>query len=87
MLSKKVIVRNEHGLHARVALRVIETSRDFHSQVTITSGSTRARANSIVDLMLLGAKEGSEIEVSAQGGDEEKSIQAISEIFSEGAGI
>lgn len=87
MKSRKVIVHNEHGIHARVALRVLEASRESSSNVTIFKGRNKADGCSIMDLLLLGATQGSEIELLVDGGDEEKSISALSEIFEDGAGI
>lgn len=87
MLSKKVTVQNEHGLHARVAIRVLEQSRNLGSKVAICKGCARANGCSILELLLLGAGKGSELEVVVEGGDEEKSLSAIADIFSDGSGI
>jgi phosphotransferase system HPr-like phosphotransfer protein len=38
-------------------------------------------------MLLLGAEKGSEVELIVDGGDEEKSINTISEIFADGSGI
>lgn len=87
MRSKKIIVQNEHGMHARVALRVLEKSKGLGSEITLCKGCVKANGCSILEMLLLGAEKGSEIELIVNGGDEEKSIKAISEIFSDGSGI
>lgn len=87
MRSKKVIVNNEHGIHARVAMRVLEKSKGLDSQVTICKGCEKASGCSIIEMLLLGAGKGTEIELIVNGGDEEKSIDAISGIFTDGLGI
>jgi len=87
MRSKKVIVQNEHGIHTRVALRVLERSKELGSEVTICKGCLKADGCSILELMLLGAEKGSEIELIVNGGDEDRNLGAISEIFSDGSGI
>jgi phosphocarrier protein HPr len=87
MKSKKVIVNNEHGIHARVALRVLEKCKCLDSQITLCTGCAKANGCSILELLLLGASKGSEIELIASGGDEEKSIAEISGIFADGSGI
>jgi phosphotransferase system HPr-like phosphotransfer protein len=38
-------------------------------------------------LLLLGAEKGSEVELIVNGGNEEKNIKAISDIFADGSGI
>jgi phosphotransferase system HPr (HPr) family protein len=87
MLRKKVIVHNEHGIHARVALRVVQRSKTMESKVTLCKGCSKADGCSVLDMLLLCAEKGSEIELVASGGDEEKAIEAISEIFADGSGI
>ena len=87
MRSKKVIVCNEHGIHARVALRVLEKSKDLQSQVTICKGCVKAQGCSILEMLMLGAEKGSEVELIVNGGDEEKCIEMISDIFADGSGI
>jgi phosphotransferase system HPr (HPr) family protein len=85
--KKKVVVHNEHGIHARVALRVVEKSKAFESKITLCKGCSKANGCSVLDMLLLCAEKGSEIELVASGGDEEKAIDAISEIFADGSGI
>lgn len=87
MRSQKVIVQNEHGIHARVAVRVLEKSKGLDSQVTICKGCVKADGCSILELLLLGAEKGSEVELIVNGGNEEKNIKAISDIFADGSGI
>jgi phosphocarrier protein len=87
MRSKKVIVHNEHGIHARVAMRVLEKSRDLSSQVTICKGCVKANGCSILEMLLLGADKGSEVELFVDGGNEEETIKTISDIFADGSGI
>jgi len=87
MRSKKIIVQNEHGIHARVAMRVLEKSKSLGSQVTICKDCIKADGCSILQLLLLGAAKGSEVELIVEGGDEEKNIAAISDIFADGSGI
>jgi phosphocarrier protein HPr/phosphocarrier protein len=87
MATKKVIVQNEHGIHARVAMHVVNTVQKIPSKITICMNCKQADACSILELLMLGASKGSEIEVQVCGGDEEKFLQEISQIFSDGAGI
>jgi phosphocarrier protein HPr len=87
MIAKKLIVKNKHGLHARVALRVVEKSKILPSEVLLLKGTKKADAHSVLDLLMLEAAEGSEIELIITGGDEENSLREIETIFDDGAGI
>lgn len=56
-----------HGLHARPSGRIAALARAFDGTVTITHGDKSADAASVTDLMSLGARFGSEIEIRAIG--------------------
>jgi phosphotransferase system HPr (HPr) family protein len=87
MITKKMIVHNEHGIHSRVALRVAEKCRGCSSQITVCKGCEKASGSSVLELLMLGAEKGAEIEVIAEGGEEQKSLNDLSQIFSQGSGI
>ncbi len=87
MVAKKVMIKNMNGLHARVAARVVTECSKYSSDIKICRGCERAKGCSILELMSLGAMEGSEVEVRASGEDETKAVAAIASIFEGGAGI
>ena len=88
MKSRRVIVRCEHGLHARVAAKVVKLARDHESSVRILcDGCPCANACSILDLMRLGAGVGTRLEVVAEGPDEDAVVEALTGVFREGGGI
>jgi phosphocarrier protein len=87
MRRQRFIVQNEFGMHLRVAQRVVETSRRQSSQVTLCRGCTKANGCSIFELLLLQATQGSEVELVVCGGDEERALRELGEVFSGGAGI
>jgi phosphocarrier protein len=87
MITKKMIIHNEHGLHSRVALRVAEKCKTCSSQITVCKGCGKASGCSVLELLMLGAEKGAEIEVTAVGGEEQKSLNDLSQIFSQGSGI
>ncbi len=87
MITKKLIVKNSHGIHARVALKVAQTCQNNSSEVTVCNGCNKANGCSLLELLMLGVEQGSEIEIIARGGEEEKSIKELSYIFDGGSGI
>jgi len=87
MLSKKIVVNCDHGLHARVAMQVSRKSSGLDSQVTICKGCEKADGCSVLQLLLLGAEKGTELELIVNGGDEEKNLADLSDLFAEGSGI
>jgi phosphocarrier protein HPr len=87
MRRKKVRVTNKNGLHLRIAGRIIEKSSGSQSKITIRKGQTSADARSIIDLLMLAASEGSEVEIEVEGCDEEKVMEEIERVLIDGAGI
>jgi phosphocarrier protein HPr len=87
MHAKKIIVQNEHGIHARVALKVARQCQVSSSQITVCKGCDTADGCSVLQLLMLGAEKGSEIEIIAIGGKEQDNLNDLANLFSEGSGI
>lgn len=71
----------------RVAGRIIDKSNNSLSKIVIRKGQSSADARSIIDLLMLAATEGSEIEIVVDGGDEEKTLREVESVLIDGAGI
>jgi phosphocarrier protein len=82
-----VTVRHEHGLHARVAYAFTAGAKALTSRITVRRHGRSADGGSVLQLLMLAAARGAEIEVSAEGGNEEESLHRIEEFFSGGTGI
>lgn len=87
MLSKKVIVRTKNGLHMRIVSRIVGASGQSRSKITFRKDNTIVDARSFMDLLMLAATEGTEIEIAAEGIDEEKALREIEHVLIDGAGI
>ena len=88
MKTRTVIVRCEHGLHARVAAKVVKLAKSHEATVHIhCDGCPRVNACSILELMLLGAGVGTRLHMLAEGPDEDAVIDALTGVFLEGGGI
>ncbi len=86
MVTRKLKVTNDFGLHARAAAAMVITLDSFSSQIMVRRGEKSADARSILDLLLLGASTGSVIEVTAAGEDEDLAIAAITALVLAGFG-
>lgn len=75
---------NKRGLHARASNKFMETVSRFHSQVWVRSHNDvcadRVEADSVMELLLLGAACTEDITVTAQGKDAPQAIEAIAEL-------
>lgn len=81
MISKKVIVKNESGLHARPASTLVKTASNFKSDFFIKMYGYKVNGKSILGVMTLAAESGAEMELVLDGPDEEEALEAISELF------
>lgn len=81
MLRRKVIVRDAHGIYMRPAVRIVQACRSMDSKVTIRKGRMNANAASILELLLLDAKCGSQVEIVADGKEEEGAMRSVIGLF------
>jgi phosphotransferase system HPr (HPr) family protein len=81
MLRKKIIIRDAHGLHLRPATRIVKACLGMDSTVTISKGRRNANARSILELLLLDAESGSEIEIVVEGREEEIALKKVIGLF------
>lgn len=79
MKKEKVILQNENGLHARPAGELVKLVSTFKSDVSLTVNGKKINAKSILAIMSLGIKNGSEIEIECNGEDEEEAVNKIKE--------
>jgi len=86
MQTKKVTVNTPHGMHMRFAGEIMDKARNCASRVTIKKGETSANGRSIIELLLLEAPEGSELELLVDGSDEGVVVAELERIFLEGPG-
>lgn len=88
MVEAKVAVRNQLGLHARAAARLVRTANRFQSTLRLErlDGSVTADAKSILNVLMLGATGGTELRAIAEGLDEAEAIAALSGMFEDGFG-
>ena len=79
MVSVKYTIKNEEGLHARPAADFCKTAAHFKSNIQVTKDGESFEAKSMLMVLCIGAVKGDEIELSAEGEDEEEAIAALIE--------
>jgi phosphocarrier protein HPr len=73
-------INHEAGLHARPAALFVQTAGKFASSITVTHGERTANAKSILTVLTLGAKQGSEVTIHAEGDDAQQALDALREL-------
>ncbi len=78
------IVVNEKGLHTRPSTVLVKTAMTFQSDIEISLNGVKADGKSVMGLLALGAKKGSELKIDVSGVDEEEAAQTLQQLISEG---
>jgi len=81
--TRKVIVTNPQGLHARPADLFVKLASKFQSRIEVIKGSERVDGKSILAILTLAAVEGTELWIEANGEDAEPAIQALAELVNQ----
>ncbi|WP_336640770.1 phosphoenolpyruvate--protein phosphotransferase [Microbacterium sp. USHLN272] len=84
--TRRVLVRNPQGLHARPAALIAEASGGVDVRLRRLPDGPEAAAASLSRLLILGARQGDEIEISAHGADAAGALDRIAALFDDGFG-
>ena len=84
MYSKDVMVQNQVGLHARPATFFIQKANEFRSSIWIEKEERRVNAKSLLGILSLGIIGGTQIEIIADGADEQAAVNALVELVESG---
>lgn len=79
--TRTVTVTNRHGLHARPSVVIVNTVRKYEAQVTIHRNGQSVDAANILDLLSLGAAQGTKLVLSASGPQAEEVLDALAQQF------
>jgi len=72
-----VTIQNRLGLHARPAMAFVDTANNFTSEVKVKKGSQAVDGKSIMQMMMLAATQGTELEIVADGDDAGDAVAAL----------
>ncbi len=78
--SKKLIVKNKQGLHARPAALFVQVANRFEANITVSRNEEKVNGKSIMGILMLGAEQGSEIILEADGKDAEAALVELEQV-------
>jgi phosphocarrier protein len=84
-IRRSLTVRCEHGIHLRVASRIVERAKQFRSHLWLTSRQASTEATSVLGLLNLGAVKGTTLVITAHGADSEAAARGLAEVFTDHA--
>ncbi len=77
MIKTTVTISNKLGLHARASAKLTKLAGSFPCDIWMTRGERRVNAKSIMGVMMLAAGIGSEVQVEADGAQEQEAMDAL----------
>jgi phosphotransferase system HPr (HPr) family protein len=77
--ARTVMLPPTVDLHARPAADFVRAAMGFASTITIAAGDREADAKSLLSVLALGAKGGTELRLTASGDDAEAVLDAMAE--------
>lgn len=84
MVSTKIVIESALGIHLRPAGAMSDAAIKYNSHIYFNYGAGKeANAKSVISVLASGVKCGEEIELIAEGDDEEAALQEVSEKFIE----
>ena len=84
VLTRIVPVVNLRGLHARAAAKFVTMAERFDANVEVTREGQTVSARSIMGLMMLGAGQGAELELRAEGWEAKEALDALATLVESG---
>lgn len=77
-ITRTLLITNKKGLHARASRKLAELALNYEStRISVRKESDEADARSLMDLMMLGAGIGDEVEIEVRGPQAEEAMAAV----------
>lgn len=92
MYARRTTLVNANGLHARPVMQFVSKASEFQSTITLKKLDAHGAevisgpAGSIVYVMLMDIAQGTEIELVAEGPDEEVAVDELVQLIESGFG-
>lgn len=77
----KVTITNKLGLHARPAMSFADTASQFKADIFVIKSGNKFDGKSIMNLMMLAATQGTELEIEAAGPDADAALEALAKLI------
>lgn len=81
MKKEQLIIQNARGIHTRAAAKLVDTAKKFESKIELVYRDRVVDCKSIMGVITLGAQKDNELDVIANGADEEEALTAIRKLI------
>jgi len=86
VVEHKVSLPNKLGLHARPAMQLVELANKFAADITLSKDGRAVDCKNMIAVLTLGAEEGAEILITADGDDAQEAVECIRTLVEVGFG-
>jgi phosphotransferase system HPr (HPr) family protein len=83
-VTRVIVIQNPQGLHARPAEMFARTALGFQSRIEVIRGHERVDGKSILHLLTMGATQGTELTLEAEGDDANEAVEALAKLVDGG---
>ena len=82
MVSQDILIINRLGLHARAAAQLVRMANEYPCDIRLTMmDGKNSDAKSVMEVLMLGATEGTTLKLSADGKKEDEALKSIVDLF------
>ena len=78
--SAMVTISNPQGLHMRPAYLFVSTASKYDCKIEVVKDDIRVDGKSVLDILTLGATQGTRVQLEATGADAQQAISALEEL-------
>lgn len=83
-VTRAIVINNTQGMHARPAEMFARRALQFKSRIELITEGQRADGKSILHLLTLGARKGTQLVIEAEGPDAQEAVDALAELVERG---
>jgi phosphocarrier protein len=77
MVSQDILIINRLGLHARAAAQLVRMANEYPCEIRLDNAGQVSDAKSVMQVLMLGATEGTTLKISADGDKEDDALEAV----------
>ena len=81
MASKTVTMTNPTGLHTRPGGIFVAKAKEFERSVEVENDGKKVNGKSLLKLLSIGIKNGSEVTIHAEGPDADQAVEVLGELM------
>jgi phosphocarrier protein len=80
-IERTVTLGSKSGLHARPAAIFVQNAKGFQCQITLIKNEKSANAKSILSVLTLGAEQGDQVILKAEGDDAASAVDKLATLL------